>query len=135
MADQRWWSLRKTTSQIYVEYDHTHATLFATDVRMQKGPPIAIGLDLEKNVRTHHTSVGTYVDAKALADGAIRQLKRVELHDEHVLTGLRHFLRDTGSETAPWRLIVRLKGRHEFSVKPEYRNQGQGGVLILRVVE
>jgi len=131
MTDKLWRRLRKGTSLIYVEYGLTPATLFATDVRMQKGPPITIGLDLGKNLRTRNIQENTYIDAKELADGEMRRLKRMELHDAYVLTHLRRFLRDTNYGAAPWRLVVSLEGQHEFPVEAQLR----GGDLILRVVE
>jgi|SRR5215203_889015 len=106
MRHEDWWPIRKTTSIISVEYGHTHATLFATDVRVHEGPPFAIGFDLEKNLRTRHTGTGTYLDAEELARGEIRQLKWVVLDDAHVMEGLSSALRHAESTEAPWRLLL-----------------------------
>lgn len=126
-----WWSLRKGPALIYIEYGHTNADLHATDFRLHKGPPVTVELDLEHNLRTRHKGVGTYVDAQALADGDIRRLTSLKLDDTHVLTGLRHHLKHTADTKPPWRLVIMLRGRHEFTVRPEYRDRE----LVLRCID
>ena len=101
---------------------------------MRKGPPVTLALSLEKNFRTRSTGVGTYVDAKALADGGLRGLRLVQISDNHVLAGLRHYLQHTEDRTTPWRLLVELRGEHAFDVEPEYRTIGAAEDLLLRVV-
>lgn len=133
MKHEDWWPIRKTTSIISVEYGHTQATLFATDVRVHEGPPFAIRLDLEKNLRTRHTGTGTYLDAEELAGGEIRRLKWVVLDDTHVMEGLRSSLEHAESTEAPWRLVLDLRGRHEFAVEPELQRAGGHTSLLLRV--
>lgn len=134
MNDEHWSPIRKTTSIISVEYGYTHGSLFATDVEVQEGPPFAIKLDLEKNLRTRHTGTGTYLDAADLAGGEIRRLKWVVLDDSHVMEGLRRTLEHAEDIATPWRLFLLLRGRHEFAVEPEFRKTGGHKSLILRVL-
>jgi hypothetical protein len=135
MKDEYWCPIRKTTSIISVEYGHAHATLFATDVHVQEGPPFAIRLDLEKNLRTRHTETSTYLDAAELARGEIFRLKLVELDDDHVIEGLSRSLQHAENTEGPWRLVLYLRGRHEFTVKPEFQKTGGHRSLALRVIE
>jgi hypothetical protein len=91
-------------------------TVFATYLKMRKGPPVTLALSLEKNLRTRSTGVGTYVDTKALADGGLRELRLVQISDNQVLAGLRHYLQHTEDRTTPWRPLVELRGEHAFDV-------------------
>ena len=98
--DSHWWSLRKAVTHIHVTYGHDYdRTLFATDVQMQKGPPIAIRVDLERNLRTRVKGVGTFVDALDLAEGRINTLKRMDFRDAHIFERLRRHLRYTENKT------------------------------------
>jgi hypothetical protein len=134
MNDDYWWPIRKTASIISVEYGYTHATLFATDVQVQEGPPFAIRVSLEKNLLARHTGTGTYLDAAELARGEIRRLKWVVLDDSHVIEGLSRILEQAEDIEAPWRLFLDLRGRHEFAVEPEFQRTGGHQSLILSVI-
>jgi hypothetical protein len=112
MTDDGWWDLRKGSTFVYIECGGTHATLHTTDIRMRKGPPVTVDLSLEKNLRSRNTQVGTYIDAQALAAGAIRGLTRLEVSDDHALAGLEHHLKHTQDAAPPWRLILNLRGQH-----------------------
>ncbi len=135
MSDKYWWSLRKTLTIIYVEYAHAHAKLFATDAQLQKGPPVALKLDLEKNLRTRFTGSGTYVDAVELAGGEIGQLTRVEISDDQIRKQLGRILSRAEERVPPWQLFLKLRGLHEFTVQPEYRVSGEHRTLVLHVLE
>ena len=129
--DSHWWSLRKAVTHIHVTYGHDYdRTLFATDVQMQKGPPIAIRVDLERNLRTRVKGVATFVEALDLAEGRIKTLKRMDFRDAHILERLRRHLHYTENKTTPWRLLINLGGEHEFAVEPEYSEPDH---LVLRV--
>ena len=130
--DSHWWSLRKGITHIHVTYGHDYdTTLFATDVQMQKGPPVAIRVDLERNLRTRAKGVSTFVDALDLAEGGrINTLKRVDFRDAHILERLRRHLHYTENKTTPWRLLINLEREHEFAVEPEYSEPDH---LVLRV--
>jgi hypothetical protein len=52
MVNDHWRSVRETTTQVHVEYGPASATLFATEIRLRRGPPIALALSLEGNLRT-----------------------------------------------------------------------------------
>ena len=122
MVDDHWRSIRKTTTQVHVEYGPAHATLFATDIRLRLGPPIALALSLESNLRTRHKGVGTYIDAKSLADGQITALTRLQLLDAKVIADVESALNDAEARARPWQLIVELDGKHEFQVQAPVSN-------------
>ena len=88
MVDDHWRSIRKTTTQVHVEYGPAYATLFATDIRLCLGPPITLALSLEGNLRTRQKGVGTYIDAQSLADGQIGVLSRLQLLDSRVIADI-----------------------------------------------
>jgi hypothetical protein len=118
-----WDPVRKTTTIVHVAYDHTTATLFAEDIRVRAGDPFDISIDLNKNLRTRHKSVGTYVDAKALAAGEIGTLQSVQLDDDQVYERIGRLIDRLDSVPATWRLHVWLQGSHWFTVCPEARGQ------------
>lgn len=66
-----WWDLRKTTvTQLHVEWGAAqYGTLFATHVRMQKGPPVTIALSLKVSLHQRSKSSTPYLEAQDLAEG------------------------------------------------------------------
>ena len=124
-----WWMLRGSPALIDVEWGETDGTLHATAFKLHRDAPVTLAMDLECNLRARK-GIGHRVDAEALASGEIKGLKLVRWHDEYVLARLRHHLKHTREKTPPWRLVVTLKGTHEFTVEPEASNHE----LILRVV-
>ena len=128
-----WWDLRKTTvTQLHVEWGAAqYGTLFATHVRMQKGPPVTIALSLKVSLHQRSKSSTPYLEAQDLAEGGIRTLRLVQISDEHVISGLTYHLEHEEDVTPPWRLLVELRGEHLFQVTPEFRPSGH---LFLRVV-
>ena len=119
MADEHWQSIRKTTTQVHLEYGPAYATLFATDIRLRRGPPLTLALSLQSNLYTCHKGVGTYIDAKALAEGNIDSLDRLQLLDSAVISRLLDLVGDSGFLTVPWHLVLDLDGTHEFRVQPQ----------------
>src|SRR5258706_8953527 len=105
MAVDHWRSIRKTTTQVHVEYGPAYATLFATDIRLCLGPPITLALSLEGNLRTRQKGVGTYIDAQSLADGQISVLSRLQLLDPRVIADVENALNDAEASAQPWELI------------------------------
>jgi len=130
-----WWDLRKGTTQLYVEWGAAqYGTVFATQVRMQKGPPVTIALSLEVSLHQRSKSSTPYLEAKDLADGGLRTLRLVQISDEYAISGLTYHLGHTDDITPPWRLVIELRGQHEFQVDPEFRPLGSHQELLLRVV-
>ncbi len=130
MVDDHWRSIRKTTTQVHVEYGPAYATLFATDIRLCLGPPITLSLSLESNLRTRHKGVGTYIDAKSLADGQISALSRVQLLDSKVIADVESALKHAQARARPWQLVVQLDGKHEFQVQPAVSNTSSGPFFL-----
>jgi hypothetical protein len=128
--DKQPWSLRKGVTHINVQHGHSDSALFATDAKFVEGPPIAIMLDLETNLRTRSKTSGTYIDAKKLAE-EIDTLKRLEVHDGGIVDRLRHHLQYTKDQKTPWQLALNLQGEHKFAVEPEFRG---ANTLVFKVV-
>lgn len=121
MVDDHWRSIRKTTTQVHVEYGPAYATLFATDIRLRRGPPVALALSLESNLRTRNKSVGTYIDARSLANGQITALSRLQLLGSNVIADVESALNDAEARALPWQLIVELDGKHHSKSSLRFR--------------
>jgi hypothetical protein len=136
MTEHHWWTLHHGTTILYVEWGEAHGTVFGTDFKMCKGPPVTLALNLDRNFRTRSTTAGTFRDAEALAQGGLRELRLVQISDEHISLGLQFLLRHTEDTSPPWRLLLELRGNiHDFGVNPEFRPSGdQHDLLLLRVV-
>jgi hypothetical protein len=136
MTEHQWWTLRHGTTIVYVEWGEVYGTVFGTDFKMRKGPPVTLALNLDRNFRTRSTTTGTYRAADALAQGGLRELRLVQISDEHIFLGLQFLLQHTEDTSPPWRLLLELRGNiHELAVDPEFRPSGdQHDLLLLRVV-
>jgi hypothetical protein len=129
-----WRTLRSGTTVLFVEWGPSRGKVFATDVKMREGPPITLAVSLEKNFRTRSTDEGAYLDAQALAEGGLRELRLVEISDDRILKRLRHHLEQIEEPTSRWRLLINLRGQHEYDVEPEVRLLGASQDLLLNVV-
>jgi hypothetical protein len=93
MVDNHWWSLRKGSSLVYIVYGlNPGAKLYATNLQMQKGPPVTISMDLGSNLRKRSKLSNLRIDAEDLAE-KIGELKRIELSDSGDLDRLTHHLK------------------------------------------
>lgn len=133
MVDNPWWPIRKTATLLYLEYGHTHARLFATNIEARPGPPVEIRLDLEKNLRTRFTGPGTCTNATELASGEIKRLKRLDLDDKFALNNLSALLRNAEDISPPWHLTLNLRGHHIFNATPELKEAGNHRTLIFKI--
>ena len=116
-----WWGLRKGTAQLHVEWGAAqYGTVFATDLKMRKGPPVTIALSLEVSLHQRSKSSTPYLEAKGLAEGGIRALRLVQISDEYVISGLLDHLEHTDEFTPPWLLVVTLRGEYPFRVTPQF---------------
>jgi hypothetical protein len=118
-----WDPVRKTSTIVHVSYDHTTATLFAEDIRVRPDDPFDISIDLGKNLRTRHKGVGTYLDARDLADGEIATLQSVRIDDDQVYERIERHVGCLDSVPKIWRLHIELEGSHWFNVRPEARGR------------
>ena len=135
VIDEHWWTLREGTTILYVEWGVAHGTVFGTHCKLRKGPPVAIALSLDRNFRTTSSQTRTYLDATALADGGLSELRLVQISDEHILAGLWFLLTTTDDVSTPWRLLLRERGRtHDFDIDPEFRPLRDPHDLLLHVV-
>jgi hypothetical protein len=135
LTGHHWWTLRHGRTIVYVEWGQAYGTVFGTDFKMRKGPPVTLALNLDRNLRTRSMTAGTYRDAEALAHGGFRELRLVQISDEHISLGLQFLLQHTEDISPPWRLLLELRGDiHDFEVDPEFRASGdEHDLLRLRV--
>ena len=129
-ANGFWWPIRKSPTLVYLESARTSAGLYASNLKLQAGPPIAIAFDLEDSLQSQHAGSTLEAGAKALAEGEIKGLQLVQLADAHVVGTIRRRLRDAPDTAPPWRVVITLRGRHEFTVDPAI----YADAFVLRVV-
>jgi hypothetical protein len=131
-----WYSLRKTSVSLYLEYGSTYTgNLSADNIEAAAIDfTLMVKFDLNRNLRTRNKAENSFIDAQELAQGKINQLTCLQCDDKHVLSQLMNLLkRLINTEQAPngnWRLIIKLNGDHEFDVIPEFRSPN---TLVLRV--
>ena len=116
-----WDSLRKGTTIVLVESEHTTDKIFAESIRLREdgeAQVLDVSLDLGKSLRTRSKGVGTYVDARRLADGDIAHIKSITIDDHYVLDGIRAKLTHMDEHPESWRMHVALEGDHWFLVEP-----------------
>lgn len=116
-----WDTLRKTYILVHVSYGYANATLFAENIRVRAGDPFDVSVDLNKNLRTRHKGVGTYVDASDLARGEMSTLKTLRIDDDQIIDRIGRHLEHVDENPKTWRLHVALEGSHWFVVRPEVR--------------
>src|SRR3954470_18050699 len=86
-----WFTLKKGSETVHVEYSHGGATLFVENVQLQPDDPFDISLDLNKNLRSRNKQENTYVDANDLAS-EMDTLKSVQITDATAIDGIRKAL-------------------------------------------
>ena len=132
MTEDHWWTLYHGTTILYVEWSDAHGTVFGTDFKMCKGPPVTLSLNLDRNFRTRSTTTGTFRDAQALAQGGLRDLRLLQISDEQISLGLHFLLEHIEDTSPPWRLLLRVHGdMYNFDVEPEFRGSGGEHELLL----
>jgi hypothetical protein len=114
--------------------------MFAENLRMRVDgatPALDVSLDLNAGLRTRNKDVNTYLDAKALADERLADLKSVQVDDTHcierIVRALAHLKRKT-NRAPKWRLHVSLAGDYWFSVRDEYQKVHDYESLTLHVL-
>lgn len=135
IRDDFWWPLRKTYIIVYLTYGHAHAKLFAENIQVRPGDTFEVSVDLTKNLRTRSKGSSTYVDARDLADGQIRELKTIQIDDHGVLNDISNHLGQLEGTPTMWRLRVQLDGsEHWFTVEPSYRESNAYEALTFTVL-
>ena len=132
MTEPHWWTLYNGTTILYVEWGEAHGTVFGTDFKMSKGPPVTLSLNLDRNFRASSATSGTFRDAQALAQGGVRDLRLVQISDEQISLGLHFLLEQLDDTSPPWRLLLNVRGdMHVVDVDPEFRAVGSEHELLL----
>lgn len=125
--------LRKGGTHIYIKYGLTFTNnLTATSVQVQTRPHLRLSLDLNTNLRTKNKLTDSYADARELADGAIAELKLVQISDEGILKRLAHQLMAMDDLPDEWILTIELEGTYDFRVRPDL-DVAPGRILCLHV--
>jgi hypothetical protein len=120
-----WESLRRGTTIVVVEREHSHDKLFAENMRFRVDDDarmLDVSVDLNKSLRTRSRGVSTYIDAKALAESLPGEFKSLTIDDHGVIDHVRHVLEHLEFKAPDvWRLHVALKGDYWFRASPEYK--------------
>jgi len=126
-----WYSLRRTSIHIHVSYGLTFSNnLSASNFMYRTSPEFEFRFDLNLNLRTRNKQTNTYYDARELADGAIRDLKLVQIELSAFPKGhtFRQYLKKD-----ILKITILLEGEHHFLAKPEIRVSGASASLFLRI--
>ena len=125
-----WRSLRKSGSPLHVGYGSTYSNnLIGKNFEYRVRESFEMRVDLSGNLRSRNTECFSYVDARELADGAVLELRRVEILEDQVLENLSRAIEQIDDPTGSWLLIVVLDKEYRFEVRPEFR----AGSLFLEV--
>lgn len=116
-AGELWRRIRKGPDSVYLEYGHTHATLLATDLKYRVGPPFAVSIDLNGNLRGR-SETGTKIDARGLADGELADLHFLQFLMEDAVSIARAF-NDHADDSGQVELHIELSGHHRFQTRAE----------------
>lgn len=108
-----WESLRKGTTIVVAEREHGHDKLFAENIRMRVDDDarmLDMSVDLNKGLRTRSKGVGTYIDAKDLAEELPGGFKSLTIDDHGIIDDVRRIL-DRLDFKAPdvWLLAIAKK--------------------------
>lgn len=127
-----WKSLRKGSAGLHITYGKSETgNLCVENVRVRTAPSLDLSFELNRNLRTRNRSTNSYQDARELADGAIADLKVVQITDNQVLERLSGLLARAHDVPSVWTLTVELEGPHTFRVRPEW--DPEDGSLSLHV--
>ncbi len=132
-STRAWTWLRRGATGLHLSYGETYTNnLFGHNVRVCLQPSLQVVLDLNPNLHKRNKATNSYIDARELADGAIKRIRLVQITDEYILKGLGRVLRQSRGASREWILIIELEGDHAFRVRPE--RDATGSSLFLRVV-
>jgi hypothetical protein len=115
-----WRILRTGPASLHIAYAGTFTNnLRSHNTRFRAQPATEISLDLNPNLRSQNKSTNSYVDARELADGQIRNLEFIQIDDERIVRGLGDALEDLSEN---WILTIELDGTHSFTARPKLEN-------------
>jgi hypothetical protein len=134
MTDGLWRTLRKGATLLYIEYGHAHTQLWADNTRARVGARLELEVDLSRQLRLRNKRMNSYIDARDLADGAIKRLGLVQLNDKRIVDGLADLFNRAPDHEMLWDLTVLIEGVYRFAVRPEMPSSALR-TLVLRVVQ
>src|SRR5689334_19112528 len=94
-----WGDLRKGNITVTVARQYSTDTLFANNVRLrvdEDTPMVDVSVDLNTGLRTRAKGVGTYLDAKDLADDKLDDFKSLTIDDDGIIQRIEQVLRGMG---------------------------------------
>ncbi|KKL23519.1 hypothetical protein LCGC14_2424560, partial [marine sediment metagenome] len=84
-----WITLRKGGNLLHLSYGHTFSNnLYGHNLQLRTHPEFEIKLDLSPNLRVRNRQRNCYYDARELADGAIKELKLLQLDDRMAIKAI-----------------------------------------------
>ncbi|MCL5772339.1 MAG: hypothetical protein M1479_08720 [Actinobacteria bacterium] len=129
-----WITLKKGGVNIFVEYNKTFSSnLFAYNTQISVKPEFTIRFDLSPNLKTKNKFTNTYLDAKELVEGEIKELTLLQINDNTILKLMGKILKLENSIPDIWNLIIELEGEHSFKVTPKYQRIVNSRALFLHV--
>jgi hypothetical protein len=135
MEPTSWRTLRKTPSNIYIEYAGTFTSnLNAKDFCLLPSEQCELSIDLSANLTGRPADTNERIDARDLADGAAADITLVQIFDKQVLDRMRDTLRSMELKPKTWVLRIILDKTWRYQVRPEVKEGGSRS-LFLYVIE
>jgi hypothetical protein len=129
-----WITLRKGGNPLHLSYAHTFTNnLYGHNLQLRTHPEFEIKLDLSPNLRVRNKQSSCYYDARELTDGAITELKLLQLDDRRALKIIASALHRLSKKPETWKLTLHLDRDWSFSVKPELKGLAGAKALFLHV--
>ena len=129
-----WISLRKSGCLVYISWANTFSgNLWARDFQLKTSPEFELSFDLNTNLSSRNKETNSYLDARELADGEIKNLNLVQIDEDQVVEGISRALQRL-EPPSEWKLTIQLEGEWGFHVKPRVQQQGNREVLSLDVL-
>jgi hypothetical protein len=126
-----WKLLRRSGTPIDLSYGGTFASLIGTDFEVRTDLYFELRFKLEGNLRAAKSS-NRYADARELADGAIRELKTIQLGDSQLISKISEHLRRTVAQSPTWIITIVLANReHHYHATPQTSPPG----LLLTIID
>jgi hypothetical protein len=131
---ESWTTVRRGSINLHIAYSCTSTNnLFAYNLQFRTEPEFEIRLDLAPNLRSRNKQTSTYHDARELANGAIAQVKLVQLDDRKALDLFASAISRMPQRPETWKLTLHLDRDWSFTVRPEPSDPAGSESLFLYV--
>lgn len=129
-----WITLKKGGVNVHVAYSKDFSNnLFVYNTQICVKPEFTLKFDFNPNLKTKTKTTNTYLDARDLAEGEIKELTLIQIDDNTMLKQISKILNMENLIPDTWNLIIELEGEYSFKVKPEFQRIGSSHTLFLHV--